>query len=362
MKLDIKQDFVVFLREAFNQTDVVSMASTEKKVYLESNDDGLFIYGCMNDVGLASRFDATNTVKSRTNGEAFVTERLVKFLTLYRKNFPDNIVLDIQKDATVVSIDDKQVLSLNAVEGNVLQYKTFNEELKNPIPYYGIGSVLEKAMSFCDEIGVRYALNGVLLEQKGNSFNIVGTDGRRMFVNKSEREGQPFKRIISQRSLSKMARCLAGDVELYLIDNGLIFKNDVVTIKVISMVGAYPDYEQIAEARGERKAKVSKSELLECITKASTVLNDTSFGGVYLNFNNDSLTVDTDQTEFGKAIISMLCKYSKPAIKIGFIVKYLMSSFSVIDNDEIELWFNEGTPLTAIDGNTTILVMPFVKN
>ena len=290
--------------------------------------------------------------------------RLCKYLSYYEKNFPNDVTIDVNNSSTIVWINGKKEVVLNNLSKDDYQdaftsWESHINESK-PVATVNLYEPFSKALLFCDSgLEVRYLLSGVRFSGDENGISISSTDGKRLFNMTKPFECKPFVKILPNAGLRKIIRYLRGDVAIYNNENDFFFHVGDYVFKLVSLVGQYPDLNVILNGtRGERNAFVDKNELLNTIAKVSTVLNDANFGKITLTFKNNSLTVSAIDSTFGQAEKTFQCRYNKPEISISFLVEYLLSVVRVCENDTIEMYFNENTPVHIIDKEAIAVIMP----
>ena len=364
MKLNITKEFCERLQDAFAFTDFKTISDREKRVFLLAEFGKVLLYSVSTNDGLFARVNASKGAVVVKPGNVVLTMRLCKFLSYYEKNFPNDVVLEVDDNATSVTINGKKEIVLNNLSKENYQelFTSWEAHIheSSPLAVINLYEPLSKALLFCNnDLEAMYSLTGVRFNGDENGLSISSTDGKRLYSMTRKVECEPFTKILPSSGLRKIIKYLRDDVVLYGNGDDLFFHVGNYVFKLVALVGRYPDLNVIINGtRGERNAFVDRNELLNSITKVATVLDDSSFGRVSLTFKDSSITVSATDSTYGQASKTFLCRYNKPEITISFAVEYLMSVVRVCEKETIEMFFNENTPVHIIDNDAIVVVMP----
>lgn len=175
-----------------------------------------------------------------------------------------------------------------------------------------------------DNDSSRYALGGVLVEQKKGDVALVATDGRRLHVAYAEVDQAvddasaiiPAAAIVT---LSRLAKAHADDaVQLSLAGNELVADMDGVTVWARLLEGRFPRWQDVIPkdvrpefGTGEEKvfkappahAEVTAGELLAAVRQASIVVSETS-RGVQFTFVENGLMLTARSADYGESTVT----------------------------------------------------------
>ncbi|RKY38844.1 MAG: DNA polymerase III subunit beta [Candidatus Omnitrophota bacterium] len=210
----------------------------------------------------------------------------------------------------------------------------------------------------------RYVLNGILFVHKEGKLRLVSTDGRRLALVEKEVEGvkgELWKRgvILPIKAVKEVNRLLGeGEIEIYLIENQMVFviDNTVVISRLIE--GEFPDYEQVIPQRSSRIAKINREGFLSA-TRRVSLLTAPSASLMKLNLNKNRLLISSETPDLGEAREEMEVEYQGEEITIGFNPYYLLDMLRSIPFEEIELGLEESEkPGVFKAENFTCILMP----
>lgn len=215
---------------------------------------------------------------------------------------------------------------------------------------------------------VRYYLNGLLLEVKGNQLIAVATDGHRLA--KVEQEWQTdnveeMRVILPRKTVLEMNRLLAYDSERTVtVDlSEKVFRalvdDMVVTSKVVD--GRYPDYAGVIPSNCDRVAHADRESLRQALLRTA-ILSNEKFRGVRLGFGEGRLKLQAQNPEKEEAEEEMEVDYAQEPTVIGFNVGYLIDVLNVLDGEEVEIGFADANSSAVLrskgDEGETYVVMP----
>jgi DNA polymerase-3 subunit beta len=184
--------------------------------------------------------------------------------------------------------------------------------------------VVRSVVGATDDDSSRYALGGVLVEQKKGDVAFVATDGRRLHVAWAEVDQavDDASCIIPAHAintLAKLASANADDaIQLSLAGNELVADMDGVTLWARLLDGRFPRWADVIPKNirpdfgtGEDKvfkappahAEVTAGELLAAVRQASIVVNETS-RGVQFTFVDNGLMLAARSADYGESTVT----------------------------------------------------------
>jgi DNA polymerase-3 subunit beta len=175
-----------------------------------------------------------------------------------------------------------------------------------------------------DDDSSRYALGGVLVEQKKGDVAFVATDGRRLHVAYAEVDQavDDASCIIPAQAINTLAKLAATNaddaIQLSLSGNELVADMDGVTLWARLLDGRFPRWQEVIPANirpefgtGTDKvfrappahAEVTAGELLAAVRQASIVVNETS-RGVQFTFVDNGLMLAARSADYGESTVT----------------------------------------------------------
>lgn len=189
---------------------------------------------------------------------------------------------------------------------------------------------------------VRYYLNGLLLELRGENLRAVATDGHRLALCDSELDpGAKTDRqvIVPRKGVLELGKLLASgeeSVDLEFSRNHLRARigNSVLTTKLID--GRFPDYDAVIPVGADKTALMSKDELKSALQRAA-ILSNEKYRGVRVEMHPGVLRVIASNAEQDEAVEEVAAECSVNNLGIGFNVHYLMDAVNALEGSEVLL-------------------------
>ena len=103
--------------------------------------------------------------------------------------------------------------------------------------------------------------------------------------------------------------------------------------------GQFIDFKNVLPKTCNTKVKISRSELLEAIERASLLARDGKNNLIRISVGDASMTV-TSRSEEGNVKEEITIAREGEGLEIGFNSKYLLDVLKVVGDDEINMEFN----------------------
>lgn len=221
----------------------------------------------------------------------------------------------------------------------------------------------------------RYYLNGIYLHTAKTSsgsevLRAVATDGHRLScaqtIQPNGAENMPGI-IIPKKTVSELIKLLdsyAGNIEVSLSTNKIMFKigSSIITSKLIE--GNFPDYERVVPKNNDKVLKLTKKELANAIGLVTLIATDKT-KAVKFNITDKKLLVSASSEMNGNARGEQIVGSefnSTETITIGFNSKYVLDALAAIEGDDINLSFSNNLGAVIAnevnDDNFICILMP----
>lgn len=284
------------------------------------------------------------------------------------KNLGDgaDIQLSFTQDrATLTSGSSRFVLaSLPAADFPVLEGIRF--DLTVSVAAGALKSLIDRTSFAMAQQDVRYYLNGLLLEYRGNGLRTVATDGHRLALANSAVEGKAEDSrqvIIPRKGVLELHRLLPdGDalVELAFSSNHVRLQLPGIRFTSKLIDGRFPDYERVMPVDGNRELAVDKQTLRQSLTRAS-ILSSEKHRGVRLVLAKGLLKLQTQNPDKEEAEEQLPVEYDAGEMEIAFNVSYLLDVLNVLRSDTAKITFKDANSSCVIyedKSDSRYVVMP----
>ena len=213
------------------------------------------------------------------------------------------------------------------------------------------------------------ALTGALMEISENNLTMVATNTYRLAFSKInisseniEKQDEISKIILPGNTLNELSRLLPDKeepVEILINSNYSSFNFNNITVLSRLIEGQFPNYEQVIPDEYNTNITINKRELQQAVKRASLIARENS-NVISLSTNDNILTIDSVDSETGKAHEEVEIETEGPEQNINVDADYLLDVFKIIETDKITInLIGPINPLTIKkDDNYIYLIMP----
>ena len=346
----------------------VSKAAADKStipalegVRIKLADSTLMLTGYDLEIGINTFIPAV----SSDSGEFVVNSRL--FSDIIRKMPADEIEIEVSDNLSVTISSGQTHLSINALSAQ--EYPA--------IPELGDGEAIKLSQGVLKSLisetvfavstnDTKPILKGELFEITGNKLNVVAIDGFRLAVRtESIKHDGDLKFIVPSKTLQEVSRLLKDEdgetCEIRVTKKQVVFDFSGYTVFSRLLEGEFHNYRGSIPQNSVTEVIISKRELIDCLDRASLLINERIKNPVKCLFDSGSLKVNC-QTSIGKINDEIAADVTGPKIEIGFNCKFLLDPLKVIKDEKLKLLMNGGNlpmKIVPLDGEEyTYLVLP----
>jgi DNA polymerase-3 subunit beta len=237
-------------------------------------------------------------------------------------------------------------------------FKIRSEVLKNMISSVTFAAAKESS---------RYALNGVLWEQKGKKLRMVATDGRRLaqidgHLNHGGIKEEEHTAIVPVKFMTLLERLLNDgeeEIDILFSGNQIIIQTAMAEIIGTLVQGRYPNYEDVIPKGCEKEVLLKIKDFQSAVRRAALLTNENS-RGISMNFHEGELVLTSSAPEAGEAEIKMSVDYHEEEVIIGFNPQFILDMLKVAQAKEVTFLFMNGKmPIIMRSGKSFLyVVMP----
>ncbi len=247
-----------------------------------------------------------------------------------------NITLEATGSNLTVKTDhyESQINGISADEFPLIPQVTTEPVLKLSAETFKDALVQVVVAASADE--ARPVLAGVFLYTEKDTLYVVATDSYRLAEKRlelPEGESKELSVIVPVRTMQELVRLLgeaAGDVEIYLDENQVMFRVDEVELVSRLIDGQFPNYRQIIPKTAETSFDIDTAEFGR-ITKVASLFARESAGSIKIDIKADGeVSVVASDSEVGGNTSSAECEVSGEDSDISLNARYLQDALSVI--------------------------------
>jgi DNA polymerase-3 subunit beta len=321
---------------------------------MSADDHGFNLYATDLEIALSTDCQASVSMPGKT---ALPVARLLSLV----EQFPDDDVI-IQADGT------KVLVSCGAFKSRLQAMPV--TDFPRPPQVEGGSSIIDGA-SLRQMIGrVRYAINataqkfvmqGALLTLSGQVAAMVATDGKRLALTTSGREGKDERIIIPIKALDMLAGSDAAEVELTVGPKHLHFASQGRLLTSRTIDGQFPAYDRIIPRDNELSVVVSRTALMAALKRIVLVSEDNR--AVYFNVSAGKLELSSQSAEVGQAVEPLAVEYTGDALKVCVNGSYVLDFLEAASGAQVTLKFKDAkSAMLLMDGDDSVGVIMLLRS
>lgn len=213
-------------------------------------------------------------------------------------------------------------------------------------------------------------MTGELFEVEKNRLSVVSLDGHRISIRYIELKGQnsDVKVIVPGKSLSDLSKIMNGGmddpVSIYFNENNIMFEFDRTRVVSRLIAGEFFRISHMLSMDTQIRMKVNKKELLESLDRASILIKESDKKPIRFNIEDRTLGIKID-TLIGSLNEDLDIDKEGTNLVIGFNPKFIMDALRVIDDENVNIYFNNTMSPCIIkddEGTYVYLILPMGIN
>ena len=219
---------------------------------------------------------------------------------------------------------------------------------------------------------VRYYLNGLLLEFRGQRLRAVSTDGHRLAqaeagLQKASSDEEVHQCILPRKGVQELLRLIQGSdesVDIVVGKASLRATLGDVTFTSRLIEGRFPDYNRVIprSEQCDKEAEVDRETVRRSLQRAS-ILSNEKYRTVRLSFSESTLHVTANNPDHEEAEDEVDIRYTGDGVEIGFNVTYLVDALGVLPSDTVSFHLSDPGSSCLLtpkedDGTCRYVVMP----
>lgn len=331
-------------------------------VLLEQNKGMLQIVGTDLEIELVARTEIAVQESLR------ITLPARKLLDIC-KNLPEGSAMNLtvsEDRVTLVSGRSRFVLaSLPAKDFPSLE--EISADISFSVQQKTLKELLEKTAFAMAQQDVRYYLNGLLLESRGDCLRAVATDGHRLAMTDSDGikgliDGKQI--IVPRKGVLELQRLLGdkdSEVKVSFGSNHICVELSELRFTSKLIDGRFPDYERVMPANAGTVVTADRLGLRQSLTRTS-ILSNEKYRGVRLVLSGNLLKIQTQNPDKEEAEEEVEVGYAGGEMEVAFNVNYLLDALNVIESEQVEIVVTDANSSCLVrdqnNGKSKYIIMP----
>ncbi|MBN1378743.1 MAG: DNA polymerase III subunit beta [Gammaproteobacteria bacterium] len=306
-------------------------------ILLEQNEGFLQITGTDLEIELVARTDIAIRDSLR------VTIPARKLFDIC-KNLQDGSEINVTvKEDRVTLISGRSRFVLASLPANDFpSLEEISADITFTVKQNVLKNLIERTAFAMAQQDVRYYLNGMLLEIRGDTLRAIATDGHRLAMTDSDSvpglvDGKQV--IVPRKGVLELQRLLEDSEEEAKVSFGsnhicVEFSGLRYTSKLID--GRFPDYERVMPASAGTAVTTDRLGLRQSLTRTS-ILSNEKYRGVRLVLSDNMLKIQTQNPDKEEAEEEVEVEYDGEEMEVAFNVNYLLDALNAIDSDKVQI-------------------------
>ena len=240
------------------------------------------------------------------------------------------------------------------------------------LPRAAVKEMVAKTLFAITGEDTRYFLNGALFVLKPDSMSLVATDGHRLALVTTKRDGsankdgEDVKPILPKKTLGELARLLMegeGDVSFERGENHLFFEVGGRMLISRMIDGQFPAYERVIPKGNDKHIEFERDRITNAVKRVALLSNERS-RAVKFQLEKNKVDVTSSSPEFGEARETLLVDYTGGPMQICFNAQYVLDFLAAVTTDVVALELKDEmsqavmTPVGAEGYEYTYVIMP----
>ena len=235
------------------------------------------------------------------------------------------------------------------------------------VPAQNLKHLLQMVHFSMAQQDIRYYLNGMLLVVQNKKVRAVATDGHRLACcddnSEIEFDGN-IEAILPRKTVQQLMKLLPDTDTEVLVEIGksqarFVFGDIDFLTKLVE--GKFPDYNRVIPVNNNNIFVIKRDVLLGAL-KRTAILANAKLRGVKWELKNNTLTVQSTNSDQEEAQDVLDIDYNGIDIEIGFNLLYLQDVLNNLRSEEVQfaLHSNTGAMLVTMPDNSSFkyVVMP----
>ncbi|HKT81601.1 MAG TPA: DNA polymerase III subunit beta [Vicinamibacterales bacterium] len=218
----------------------------------------------------------------------------------------------------------------------------------------------------------RYFLNGALFVLRPAEMNLVATDGHRLALVTTKRDGgakkdgEEIKAILPKKTLGELSRLLTegeGDITYERGENHLFF-NVGDRLLISRMIdGQFPAYERVIPKGNDKHIEFERDRLTNAVKRVALLSNERS-RAVKFQIDKGKVDVTSSSPDLGEAKETLPVEYNGASMQICFNAQYVLDFLAAVATDVVSLDLKDEVsqavmkPVGAEGYDYTYVIMP----
>ena len=275
-----------------------------------------------------------------------------------------------------------------AIEGSLLRIEHFKGTMEMPImqsEHFPSAQTTEEGTTltlnaeklkewlsivpnFVADDELRPVMTGMYLYARGGTLGVCATDAHKLFTDSIESDCEEFGVILPSSGFKPLLNIIANvsEVSAVIGAKNISFTTSDSALHCRLVEGNYPNFKAVIPQNNGVAVKVSKSELLDSVNRASLMANATT-SLLKLSVSDLAMDIEGSDIDFSKkAKDSVKVEKIGADVTIGVKAGFFATCLGAVDSEDVVLKMQDSQRAIvfedAMNTNKVVLVMPMMIN
>lgn len=329
-------------------------------ILIKAHENELILTGCDIDLSIETK------LKSDVIEEGSVVIDAKIFGEIIRKLPNDTIHINTIDNKSIEILCQKSKFNLIHMKADDFpELPNINENMIFSIPQRILKNMIKGTIFATAQDETRPILTGVLFEIKDKNLNLVALDGYRLAL-KSENldTDNVISAVIPGKTLNEVSKILEeqeGDVHITFTPNHILFSFEETKVISRLLEGEFIKYNSIIPEEYNLKIISKRTDLLNCIERASLMAKDGNTNLIKLEIEDENIII-TSNSQLGMVREELSIILQGEPLQIAFNSKYLIDVLKIMEEEEIVMELSSSVSPCIIKNkeinNCTYLILP----
>ena len=327
-----------FLNELAPMQGIVERKTTIpvlSHILLDASGDQLRLAATDLDVSL------TSTVRADVIGEGAIAVPAKKVREIIAAVVGDEVHLVEEEPQWLTIRAGRSRFRIHGIKAEDFpQLPEISEEFTLEIPFAVFRSMVARVLFAVSAEESRFQLNGALLKLKGDTVEMVATDGHRLALVETglaSGGGHQDHALVPRKALQELQRFEGGEMLRYRRgQHHLSFQLGRRELVCRILEGTFPDYERVIARDNDKHVVFDRRQLADAVQRVALLTGDRA-RAVKLQFGDEMMQLLTANPDLGEAVEEVPCDYDGADFKLGVNPDYLLDFLRAFDDERVRL-------------------------
>ncbi len=285
------------------------------------------------------------------------------------------IVGSLTGDEVVLVLEEPRILSIRAgrsrfkINGlspdDFPTLPTVEPTRRMELPFSDLKRMISKVFFAVSAEESRFQLNGALIKLKGESVEMVATDGHRLALVERTVLGAGEDSVLAPRKALQELQRFEGDGPIVFTrgEHHLSFGLNRRELICRILEGTFPDYERVIARDNDKHAVFDRRLLGDAVKRVALMTGDRA-RAVRLDLQEGQVTISAVNQDLGEAVEELSCEYSGPEIRVGINPDYMAQFLGAVETERVKFDLKDentqcvGYPVDGTDVRYLCVIMP----